>query len=52
MNDMTEPCESVWKVGYDRRRRVCAIMCRRLGKTVMEIWSFRGQGEQPAPVAI
>lgn len=39
VRELTEPCESVWKVVY--RRDVCAVMCRRAGKTCMEIWSFK-----------
>ena len=37
IRDLTEPAESVWKVGYVGN--VCAIMCKRARKTVMEIWS-------------
>ncbi|KAF9647178.1 WD40 repeat-like protein [Thelephora ganbajun] len=36
--DLTEPAESVWKVGY--AGNVCAIMCKRARKTVMEVWSY------------
>ena len=37
IRDLTEPAESVWKVGYVGN--VCAIMCKRAGRTVMEIWN-------------
>ncbi|TFK48413.1 WD40 repeat-like protein [Heliocybe sulcata] len=39
IRELSEPCESVWKVAF--RKDVCAIMCKRAGKTVMEFWSFR-----------
>ena len=39
VRDITSPSETVWKVVF--RREVCAIMCRRAGKTTVEIWSFR-----------
>ncbi|KAI9449118.1 WD40 repeat-like protein [Russula earlei] len=39
IRDVTAPSETVWKVVF--RREVCAIMCRRAGKTTVEIWSFR-----------
>ncbi|EGO22522.1 hypothetical protein SERLADRAFT_357303 [Serpula lacrymans var. lacrymans S7.9] len=38
IRDLTERCESVWKVVH--KNGICAIMCKRAGKTVMEIWSF------------
>ncbi|EJD00002.1 WD40 repeat-like protein [Fomitiporia mediterranea MF3/22] len=39
VRDLTSPAEAVWKVAhkYDK----CVVMCKRAGKTVMEIWSFR-----------
>lgn len=37
IRDLTEPAESVWKVGYVGN--ICAIMCKRARKTVMEVWS-------------
>lgn len=37
VRDLSGPAESVWKVGYVGN--VCAIMCKRARKTVMEIWS-------------
>lgn len=39
VTDLSEKSESVWKVAS--KHGTCAIMCRRAGKTVMEIWSFR-----------
>lgn len=43
VRDITAPSETVWKVVF--RREVCAIMCRRAGKTTVEIWSFRPREE-------
>ena len=39
VREMSDPCESVWKVAYTEQ--TCAIMCKRAGKTQVEIWSFR-----------
>ncbi|EPS96134.1 hypothetical protein FOMPIDRAFT_1151184 [Fomitopsis schrenkii] len=39
VRELTEPTESVWKVAFTRE--TCAVMSKRGGKTVMEIWSFR-----------
>ncbi|KAI0750631.1 WD40 repeat-like protein [Daedaleopsis nitida] len=39
VRDMCEPSESVWKVAYTRE--TCAILCRKAGKMVVEIWSFK-----------
>ncbi|KAH9922431.1 WD40-repeat-containing domain protein [Fomitopsis serialis] len=39
VRELTEPTESVWKVAFTRE--TCAIMSKRGGKTVMEMWSFR-----------
>lgn len=39
VREMSEPSENVWKVGFVSG--TCAVMCRRAGKTVMEIWRFR-----------
>ncbi|KAF9524416.1 WD40-repeat-containing domain protein [Crepidotus variabilis] len=50
IREMCEPSESVWKVGFGGSGRdVLAIMCKRNGKTAVEIWSLRpkltnGQG--------
>ena len=41
IRDVTELSETVWKVVF--RHEVCAIMCRRAGETVIEIWNFRPQ---------
>ncbi|KAH8981934.1 WD40 repeat-like protein [Lactarius hatsudake] len=38
LRDITAPSETVWKVIF--RREVCAVLCRRAGKTTVEIWSF------------
>jgi len=43
VRDITAPSETVWKVVF--RREVCAIMCRRAGKTTVEMWSFRPREE-------
>ena len=37
VRDLTEPAESIWKVGYVGN--VCAIMCKRARNLVMEVWS-------------
>lgn len=42
VREISEPSESVWKVGFVRG--TCAVMCRRAGKTVMEVWRFRPRG--------
>ncbi|KIJ65491.1 hypothetical protein HYDPIDRAFT_88286 [Hydnomerulius pinastri MD-312] len=39
VRDLSERCESVWKVAC--KGGTCAIMCKRSGKTVIEIWTFR-----------
>ena len=39
VRDMCEPSESVWKVAYTRE--TCAILCKKAGKMVVEIWSFK-----------
>ena len=44
VRDITAPSETVWKVVF--RREVCAILCRRVGKTTVEIWSFRPREEE------
>lgn len=43
VRELSEPSESVWKVACTRE--TCAIMCKRAGKTVMEIWSFKPEDE-------
>ncbi|PFH50976.1 hypothetical protein AMATHDRAFT_3485 [Amanita thiersii Skay4041] len=39
VRDLSEPSENVWKVAFGRE--TCAVMCRRAGQTVMEIWSMK-----------
>lgn len=39
VRDLSERCESVWKVAC--KGGTCAIMCKRSGKMVIEIWTFR-----------
>ena len=39
VRELSDPSESVWKVAYGKE--TCAIMCKRAGHTVMEIWSMR-----------
>lgn len=43
IRDLTAPADSVWKVAHKKDK--CVVMCRRAGKTVMEIWSFRPSEE-------
>jgi F-box and WD-40 domain protein CDC4 len=38
VRDLIDSAECVWKVGY--KGDVCAVMCKRGGKTVMEFWNF------------
>lgn len=39
VRDLSERCESVWKVAC--KGGTCAITCKRSGKMVIEIWTFR-----------
>ncbi|KAH7890915.1 WD40 repeat-like protein [Phlebopus sp. FC_14] len=39
VRDLIEGCETVWKVAF--KGATCAIMCKKSGMTVMEIWTFR-----------
>ncbi|KZT06966.1 WD40 repeat-like protein [Laetiporus sulphureus 93-53] len=39
LRELSEPSESVWKIAFTRE--TCVIMCKRAGKIVMEIWSFK-----------
>ncbi|OSX61347.1 hypothetical protein POSPLADRAFT_1182469 [Postia placenta MAD-698-R-SB12] len=39
VRDLSESSDSVWKVAY--MRETCVVMCKRAGKTVLEIWSFK-----------
>lgn len=43
VRDLTLPSEAVWKVAHKNDKFV--VMCKRAGKTVMEIWSFRPSEE-------
>ena len=38
VRELNEPGECVWKVAF--MKHTCAIMCKRGGKTVVEIWSM------------
>ena len=38
VRELNEPGECVWKVAFVKC--TCAIMCKRAGKTVVEIWSL------------
>jgi len=42
VREMCEPSEIVWKTVF--RREVFAVMCKRAGKTAVEIWSFTPRG--------
>ncbi|XP_006461581.1 hypothetical protein AGABI2DRAFT_151268 [Agaricus bisporus var. bisporus H97] len=39
IRDFTDVSDTVWKVAY--LKDTCAIMCRRAGKTAVEIWSMK-----------
>lgn len=39
VRELSEPSESVWKVAFVKD--LCAVMCKRAEKTVVEIWSLR-----------
>ena len=39
VRDMCDASESVWKVAYTRE--TCAVLCKKAGKMVVEIWSFK-----------
>lgn len=39
VRDLCEASESVWKVAYTRE--TCAILSKKAGKMVVEIWSFK-----------
>ncbi|KAJ7173623.1 WD40 repeat-like protein [Mycena filopes] len=50
VRELSEGGESVWKEGgHDGGGDVIAIMCKRAGKSVMEIWSFRPEDMPPRP---
>jgi len=42
IRDLTDPSETVWKVAY--LKHTCAIMCKRAGRTIVEIWNMRPKG--------
>ncbi|KAG6334263.1 hypothetical protein ID866_4820 [Astraeus odoratus] len=50
VTDLGERSESIWKVAC--KHGTCAIMCRRAGKTVMEVWSFRPKQSSPESVGL
>lgn len=39
VRELSEPSENVWKVACTKD--ICVVLCRRAGKTDMEMWSFR-----------
>jgi F-box and WD-40 domain protein CDC4 len=39
IRDLTDASETVWKVAY--LKDTCAIMCKRAGRTIVEIWNMR-----------
>lgn len=39
VRELSDPSDSVWKVAFGKE--TCAVMCRRAGNTVMEIWSMK-----------
>ena len=41
VRDLTDVSASVWKVGCVWAQGCVAVMCRRDGKTVVEVWSMR-----------
>ena len=38
IREISEPSESVWQVAFIKE--LCAVMCKRAGKTVVELWSL------------
>jgi F-box and WD-40 domain protein CDC4 len=42
VRELAEASESVWKIMYSHE--TCAIVCKRAGKTQLEIWSFKPKG--------
>ncbi|KAF9068378.1 WD40-repeat-containing domain protein [Rhodocollybia butyracea] len=48
VRELSEPSDCVWKVAYGPGAEVCAIVCRRQGKTIMEIWSLKPMEEKEA----
>jgi F-box and WD-40 domain protein CDC4 len=43
IRELTEPCEAVWRINFKDDK--CVILCKRAGKTVMEILSFKPSEE-------
>ncbi|KAF8810501.1 WD40 repeat-like protein [Phlegmacium glaucopus] len=43
VRELGEPGECIWKVAF--MKYTCAVMCKRAGKTVVEIWSLLGNGK-------
>ncbi|EJU03857.1 WD40 repeat-like protein [Dacryopinax primogenitus] len=39
IRELTEPCEAIWRVSFGRER--CVVLCKRDGRTVMEVLNFR-----------
>jgi F-box and WD-40 domain protein CDC4 len=48
VRDLSDVSTSVWKVGCVWEQGCVAVMCRREGKTVVEIWSMRPRGKRVA----
>ncbi|KIM39511.1 hypothetical protein M413DRAFT_447003 [Hebeloma cylindrosporum] len=46
IRDLTDVSTSVWKVGCVWGQGCVAVMCRREGKTVVEVWSMRPRGRE------
>jgi len=44
IRELSDPSQSVWKVGFVRG--LYAVMCKRGGKTVAEIWSLRPKSKR------
>ncbi|KAI0347855.1 WD40 repeat-like protein [Trametopsis cervina] len=39
VRELSDASESVWKIAYSHE--TCAVVCKRAGKTQLEIWSFK-----------
>ena len=46
VRDLSDVSTSVWKVGCVWGQGCVAVMCRREGKTVVEVWSMRPRGKK------
>ncbi|KZO92832.1 WD40 repeat-like protein [Calocera viscosa TUFC12733] len=44
VRELTEPCEAIWRVSFGRER--CVVLCKRDGRTVMEVLNFRPEEEE------